>query len=93
MGQAQNQGQQYLGAATQNVGQAQNQGQQYLGAATAASQVIEIDRKLILRMLGEYPHLAIRMRAILADRLTATVFDLGKVRQALARIERLPRRG
>ena len=61
--------------------------------ATAASQVIEIDRKLILRMLGEYPHLAIRMRAILADRLTATVFELGKVRQALARIERLPPRG
>jgi CRP-like cAMP-binding protein len=60
--------------------------------ATAASQVIEIDRKLILRMLGEYPHLAVRMRAILADRLTATVFDLGKVRQALAKIERLPRR-
>jgi CRP-like cAMP-binding protein len=60
--------------------------------ATTASQVIEIDRKLILRMLGEFPYLAVRMRAILADRLSATVFELGKVRQALARIERLPRR-
>ena len=61
--------------------------------ATTASQVIEIDRKLILRMLGEFPNLAVRMRAILADRLSATVFDLGRVRQALARIERMPRRG
>jgi CRP-like cAMP-binding protein len=61
--------------------------------ATTASQVIEIDRKLILRMLGEFPYLAVRMRAILAERLSATVFDLGKVRQALARIERMPGRG
>jgi len=65
------------------------------GTATAqtASQVIEIDRKLILRMLSEYPHLAVKMRSILSDRLTATVFELGRVRQALAKIERLPRRG
>src|SRR5262249_7212216 len=61
--------------------------------AVTASQVIEIDRRLILRMLGEFPHLAVRMRAILSDRLNATVFDLGRVRQALARIERMPRRG
>jgi CRP-like cAMP-binding protein len=60
--------------------------------AVTASQVIEIDRRLILRMLGEFPYLAVRMRAILADRLSATVFDLGRVRQALAKIERLPRR-
>ena len=61
--------------------------------ASVASQVIEIDRKLIIRMLTEYPHLAVRMRAMLADRLTATVFELGRVRQALARIDRIqPRR-
>ena len=56
--------------------------------AATASQVIEIDRKLITRMLNEYPQAAVRMRATLSDRLTATVFDLGKVRQALARIDR-----
>jgi CRP-like cAMP-binding protein len=61
--------------------------------AAIASQVIEIDRKLITRMLNEYPQIALRMRATLADRLTATVFELGRVRQALARIERIqPRR-
>jgi len=61
--------------------------------ATIASQVIEIDRKLITRMLNEYPQIAVRMRATLSDRLTATVFDLGKVRQALARLDRtVPRR-
>jgi hypothetical protein len=33
------------------------------------------------------------MRAMLADRLTATVFELGRVRQALAKIDRIqPRR-
>ena len=57
--------------------------------AAVASQVIEIDRKLVMRMLNEYPQAAIRMRATLAQRLTATVFDLGKVRQALARIDQL----
>ena len=61
--------------------------------ATAASQVIEIDRKLITRMLNEYPHIAIRLRATLADRLSATVAELGRVRQALMRIDRVePRR-
>jgi len=57
--------------------------------AAVASQIIEIDRKLVMRMLNEYPQAAIRMRATLAQRLTATVFDLGKVRQALARIDQL----
>jgi CRP-like cAMP-binding protein len=61
--------------------------------AATASQVIEIDRKLITRMLNEYPHIAVAMRAKLADRLTATVFELGRVRQALSRIDRTqPRR-
>ena len=63
--------------------------------AAVASQVIEIDRKLITRMLSEYPQAAVRMRATLSERLSATVFDLGKVRQALARIDHVaasPRR-
>jgi CRP-like cAMP-binding protein len=57
------------------------------------SQVLEIDRKLITRMLNEYPQIAVRLRATLADRLSATVSELGRVRDALQRIERLqPRR-
>jgi CRP-like cAMP-binding protein len=61
--------------------------------AVTPSQVIEIDRKLITRMLNEYPQLAVRMRSMLSDRLTATIFDLSKVRQTLARIDRMaPRR-
>ena len=31
--------------------------------AVVASQVLEIERKVILRMLNEYPHIALRMRA------------------------------
>jgi CRP-like cAMP-binding protein len=61
--------------------------------ATVPSQVLEIDRKLITRMLNEYPQIAVRLRATLADRLSATVSELGRVRDALQRIERLqPRR-
>lgn len=57
------------------------------------SQVLEIDRKLITRMLNEYPQIAVRLRATLANRLTATVQDLSKVRESLLNIERLqPRR-
>ncbi|HVZ13266.1 MAG TPA: cyclic nucleotide-binding domain-containing protein [Bauldia sp.] len=61
--------------------------------AAVASQVIEIDRKLITRMLTEYPQAAVRMRATLSERLSATVFDLGKVRQALARIDQVAASG
>jgi CRP-like cAMP-binding protein len=62
-------------------------------AATMPSQVLEVDRKLITRMLNEYPQIALSLRATLADRLTATVSELGRVREALLRIERLqPRR-
>jgi hypothetical protein len=44
-------------------------------------------------MLNEYPQIAVRLRATLADRLSATVSELGRVRDALQRIERLqPRR-
>jgi CRP-like cAMP-binding protein len=63
------------------------------GTAMIASQVIEIERKLIIRMLNEYPHVAVRLRATLADRLSATVADLGRVRQALLKIDNpAPRR-
>lgn len=61
--------------------------------ATKASQVLEIDRKLVTRMLNEYPQIAVRLRATLAERLSATVSELGRVRDALMSIERLqPRR-
>jgi CRP-like cAMP-binding protein len=61
--------------------------------AVNPSQVLEIDRKLISRMLNEYPQIAVRLRATLAERLTATVQDLSKVRESLLNIERLqPRR-
>jgi CRP-like cAMP-binding protein len=62
------------------------------GTAMMASQVIEIDRKLIIRMLNEYPHIAVRLRATLSERLTATVTELGRVQRALMNIEPQPRR-
>jgi CRP-like cAMP-binding protein len=58
--------------------------------AVVASQVMEIERRVILRMLNEYPHIALRLRATLAERLTATVAELSRVRQALANAERRP---
>jgi CRP-like cAMP-binding protein len=57
--------------------------------ATEASQVIEIDRKVIMRMLDEYPQLAVRLRATLNDRLSATVTELHRVRQALINVDRI----
>jgi hypothetical protein len=39
------------------------------------------------RMLNEYPHVALRLRAVLAERLTATVAELDHVKTALARID------
>ena len=51
--------------------------------AAVASQLLEIDRKLITRMLQEYPHLALRLRAKLAERLTATMSELSQVRHSL----------
>jgi len=56
------------------------------GVALIPSQVLEIDRKLITRMLNEYPHIAVRLRATLAERLSATVAELGKVRDTLTKI-------
>jgi CRP-like cAMP-binding protein len=58
------------------------------GTAIVSTEVLEIDRKLVTRMLNEYPHVAIRLRATLADRLAATVGELGRVRQALMEIDR-----
>ena len=60
--------------------------------AVGPTQVIEIDRKLIARMLNEYPQIAMRLRATLADRLSATVSELTRVRQALIDIDRPQRR-
>jgi len=56
--------------------------------ATRLTDVIEINRALITRMLNEYPHVALRLRAALSERLTATVSELGRVKQALDRIDR-----
>jgi CRP-like cAMP-binding protein len=58
------------------------------GTAIVSTEVLEIDRKLVTRMLNEYPHVALRLRATLAERLTATINDLSTVRQALMDIDR-----
>ena len=58
------------------------------GTAIVSSEVLEIDRKLVTRMLNEYPHVALRLRATLADRLAATVSELTRVRQVLSEIDR-----
>jgi CRP-like cAMP-binding protein len=60
--------------------------------AVVQTQLLEIERRVILRMLNEYPHIALRLRATLAERLTATMADLSRVRQTLASIERRPSR-
>jgi CRP-like cAMP-binding protein len=60
--------------------------------ATIPSEVLEIERKLILRMLNEYPHVALRLRSTLADRLAVTIGELGKVRTALGDIAAGPAR-
>lgn len=60
--------------------------------AVVSCEVLEIDRKLVTRMLNEYPHVALRLRATLAERLSATVAELGKVRQALIGIDQIARR-
>jgi CRP-like cAMP-binding protein len=57
-------------------------------AASRLTDVMEINRALMTRMLNEYPHVALRLRAALTERLTATVSELGRVKQALNRIDR-----
>lgn len=56
--------------------------------ASRMTDVMEINRALFTRMLNEYPHVALRLRAALSERLTATVSELGRVKQALDRIDR-----
>ncbi len=58
--------------------------------AMVTSQVLELDRKLILRMLSEYPQVAVKWRETMSERLLATVSDLGRVRAALKDIKPLP---
>lgn len=53
--------------------------------ATKQSDVMEINRSLVTRMLNEYPHVALRLRAALANRLNATIAELGKVKQSFDR--------
>jgi CRP-like cAMP-binding protein len=52
------------------------------------SVVMEINRSLVMRMLNEYPQVALRLRSALADRLTATVYELSEIKQAFDRTER-----
>jgi CRP-like cAMP-binding protein len=52
--------------------------------ALKPSRVLEIERKVILRMLNEYPAVAERMWATLAERLAATAAELAKVRTLLS---------
>jgi CRP-like cAMP-binding protein len=58
--------------------------------AVVPSEVLEIDRKLVGRMLNEYPEVALRIRTILAERLTAEASELAKVRKALLDLGRKP---
>ncbi len=58
--------------------------------AMVTSQVLELDRKLILRMLNEYPQVAVRWRETMSERLLATVTDLGRVRAVLKDIKPFP---
>ncbi len=60
--------------------------------ATVASQVLELDRKLIIRMLSEYPQVAVKWHELLSGRLLSTVSDLGKVRASLREIGKSPPR-
>ncbi len=55
--------------------------------AVISSEVLDIDRKLVTRMLSEYPHVATRLRRILAGRLTSTIAELGRVQELLDTID------
>jgi CRP-like cAMP-binding protein len=58
--------------------------------ALADSEVLEIERKVVLRLLNEHPDVALRLRAMLAERLTATVSELSRVGHRLAGSEVRP---
>ena len=60
--------------------------------AIVSCEVLEIDRKLMSRMLNEYPHVALKLRATLANRLTMTVAELGRVETLLKNIDDTPLR-
>ena len=53
--------------------------------ATAAvdSEVVEIDRSLMRRMLDEYPEVAARLHARLVDKLASTVSEVSRVKTRL----------
>jgi len=61
--------------------------------ATRLSDVMEINRSQVVRMLNEYPHVALRLRAALTERLGATMTELGRVKLALDRKDRPPSGG
>lgn len=60
--------------------------------AIVSTEVLDIDRKLVSRMLSEYPHVATRLRRILAARLNATIAELGRVQQVLDSVDTRLRR-
>lgn len=51
--------------------------------AVIDSQILEIDRALMLRMLDEYPDVAIRLHAKLTDTLTNVIDDIWHLRPRL----------
>ncbi len=55
--------------------------------ATDAATVLELTRDLVLRMMTEYPQVAMRIRASLGDRVAGTIEELRRVREALLRID------
>jgi CRP-like cAMP-binding protein len=59
------------------------------GIAVGNTVVLEIDRTLILRMLNEFPRVAVKWRATMNERLMATVGELGKVRTALGTVDHI----
>ena len=60
--------------------------------AVVSSEVLDIDRKLVTRMLSEYPHVATRLRRILAGRITATIGELTEIQKRLDSIDARARR-
>lgn len=51
--------------------------------ATVDSEVVEIDRTLMRRMLDEYPEVAARLHARLVDKLASTVAEVSRVKTRL----------
>lgn len=55
--------------------------------AVVSSEVLDIDRKLVTRMLSEYPHVATRLQRILASRVTATIGELTEIKKRLDAVD------